>query len=209
MRTSRRAGPAWAHASGPLTVLPPPSAGGRMASMWCARPVAVGACHEAAALRRFVYDSNEEYDSLMLIKDWLPGPSGGTQAGPDAAEPWLAKRLDAATTALPATHESSPPPACAPCWFATSRRCHSPRTACPAATTVTTSCSAAASPTTRSRYWRLPPRSWSGSGPQFDGWWRRALRRAGAADARGGTEGGGRAGPLPLRYDLPFAAMKA
>jgi glycosyltransferase involved in cell wall biosynthesis len=59
-------------------------------------------------LRRCVvlYDSNEEYDSMMLIKEWLP-PWSRRLLGRLVrwAEPWLATRLDAATTALPATHE--------------------------------------------------------------------------------------------------------
>ena len=53
-----------------------------------------------------LYDSNEEYDSMMLIKEWLPAPSRRLLGRfVRWAEPWLAKRLDAATTALPATHE--------------------------------------------------------------------------------------------------------
>jgi glycosyltransferase involved in cell wall biosynthesis len=59
-------------------------------------------------LRRCVvlYDSNEEYDSMMLIKEWLPPWSRRLLARLVRwAEPWLATRLDAATTALPATHE--------------------------------------------------------------------------------------------------------
>lgn len=53
-----------------------------------------------------MYDSNEEYDSMMMIKEWLP-----PRLRPLLrrivrwAEPWLAARLDAATTALPATQE--------------------------------------------------------------------------------------------------------
>jgi glycosyltransferase involved in cell wall biosynthesis len=59
-------------------------------------------------LRRRVvlYDSNEDYASMMLIKEWVPPWSRrllGRLVG--WAEPWLAARLDAATTALPATHE--------------------------------------------------------------------------------------------------------
>ncbi len=55
---------------------------------------------------RFVYDSNEEYDSFMLIKDWLPRPvRRPLQRLVRALEPWLARQLDATTTALPATHE--------------------------------------------------------------------------------------------------------
>ncbi len=59
-------------------------------------------------LRRCVvlYDSNEEYDSMMLIKEWLPPRSRRLLARLVRwAEPWLAARLDAATTALPATQE--------------------------------------------------------------------------------------------------------
>jgi glycosyltransferase involved in cell wall biosynthesis len=57
-------------------------------------------------LRRCIvlYDSNEEYESMMLIKEWLPAWSRallGRLVG--WGEPWLAARLDAATTALPAT----------------------------------------------------------------------------------------------------------
>lgn len=53
-----------------------------------------------------LYDSNEEYDSMMMIKEWLP-----PRLRPVLrrlvrwAEPWLAARLHAATTALPATQE--------------------------------------------------------------------------------------------------------
>jgi glycosyltransferase involved in cell wall biosynthesis len=53
---------------------------------------------------RVLYDSNEEYDSMMLIKEWLPAwvrPLLGRLVG--WAEPVLARTLDAATTALPAT----------------------------------------------------------------------------------------------------------
>ena len=53
---------------------------------------------------RVLYDSNEEYDSMMLIKEWLPArvrPLLGRLVG--WAEPALARTLDAATTALPAT----------------------------------------------------------------------------------------------------------
>ena len=59
-------------------------------------------------LRRCVvlYDSNEEYDSMMLIKEWLPAPSRRLLGRLVRwAEPWLAGRLDSATTALPATQE--------------------------------------------------------------------------------------------------------
>ncbi|HKG63478.1 MAG TPA: glycosyltransferase [Solirubrobacteraceae bacterium] len=53
---------------------------------------------------RVLYDSNEEYDSMMLIKEWLPAwvrPLLGRFVA--WAEPALARTLDAATTALPAT----------------------------------------------------------------------------------------------------------
>lgn len=65
----------------------------------------------AVLARRFgraaiVYDSNEEYPSYMLHKDWIPHRLRTPVSSAVAwAEPWLAKRLDAATTALPATHE--------------------------------------------------------------------------------------------------------
>jgi glycosyltransferase involved in cell wall biosynthesis len=53
-----------------------------------------------------VYDSNDEYDTFMLIKEWLPRPlRRPLQRLFRWLEPWLAKRLDAATTALPATQE--------------------------------------------------------------------------------------------------------
>lgn len=53
-----------------------------------------------------VYDSNDEYDTFMLIKEWLPVPlRKPLQKLTRWAEPWLAKHLDAATTALPATQE--------------------------------------------------------------------------------------------------------
>lgn len=52
------------------------------------------------------YDSNDEYDTFMLIKEWLPRPARRPlQLLFRWLEPWLAKRLDAATTALPATQE--------------------------------------------------------------------------------------------------------
>lgn len=52
------------------------------------------------------YDSNDEYDTFMLIKEWLPRPlRRPLQLLFRWLEPWLAKRLDAATTALPATQE--------------------------------------------------------------------------------------------------------
>lgn len=52
------------------------------------------------------YDSNDEYDTFMLIKEWLPRPlRRPLQLLFRWLEPWLAKRLDAATTALPATQD--------------------------------------------------------------------------------------------------------
>lgn len=54
----------------------------------------------------FLYDSNEEYDSFMLIKDWLPARlRRPLQRVVRRLEPWLARQLDGATTALPATQE--------------------------------------------------------------------------------------------------------
>jgi glycosyltransferase involved in cell wall biosynthesis len=51
-----------------------------------------------------LYDSNEQYDSMMLIKEWLPAPVRPVlQRVVAHAEPWLARQLDGATTALPAT----------------------------------------------------------------------------------------------------------
>jgi glycosyltransferase involved in cell wall biosynthesis len=62
----------------------------------------------ARALRRdltVVYDSNEEYDLYVEIKDWLPRrlrrPVARLVRG---LEPWLGARLDAVTVAVPATH---------------------------------------------------------------------------------------------------------
>jgi glycosyltransferase involved in cell wall biosynthesis len=53
-----------------------------------------------------LYDSNEEYDSMMMIKEWLPPALRPVlRRVVRWAEPWLAARLDAATTALPATQE--------------------------------------------------------------------------------------------------------
>ncbi len=53
-----------------------------------------------------LYDSNEEYDSMMMIKEWLPARLRPVlRRIVRWAEPWLATRLDAATTALPATQE--------------------------------------------------------------------------------------------------------
>jgi glycosyltransferase involved in cell wall biosynthesis len=55
---------------------------------------------------RVLYDSNEEYDTMMLIKEWIPRPVRPVlQRLFRWLEPWLAKHLDAATTALPATQE--------------------------------------------------------------------------------------------------------
>lgn len=64
---------------------------------WAALLASTGRC-------RVLYDSNEEYDSMMLIKEWLPAPARpALQRLVRWLEPWLATRLDAATTALPAT----------------------------------------------------------------------------------------------------------
>ncbi len=53
-----------------------------------------------------VYDSNDEYDTFMLIKEWLPRPVRPVLRRVFRwLEPWLARHLDAATTALPATQE--------------------------------------------------------------------------------------------------------
>jgi glycosyltransferase involved in cell wall biosynthesis len=53
-----------------------------------------------------LYDSNEQYDTMMLIKDWLPSAARPlVQRLVAWLEPWLASQLDAATTALPATQE--------------------------------------------------------------------------------------------------------
>ena len=92
-------------ASGPLSVL----AAARLRPR-AVHVVSLDLLPWAALLRltgrcRVLYDSNEEYDSLMLVKAWLPRPLRpviGRAVG--WAEPWLAGRLDAATTALPATH---------------------------------------------------------------------------------------------------------
>jgi glycosyltransferase involved in cell wall biosynthesis len=63
----------------------------------------------ARRLRRglvVLYDSNEEYDLYVAIKDWLPRPMRRTAARlVRVLEPRLSARLDAATTAVPATHE--------------------------------------------------------------------------------------------------------
>jgi glycosyltransferase involved in cell wall biosynthesis len=87
-------------------------------SLWQAMRLAPDACYVltldllpwAALLslsgRTVVYDSNDEYDTFMLIKEWLPKPVRPIlQRLFRWLEPWLAKRLDAATTALPATQE--------------------------------------------------------------------------------------------------------
>lgn len=51
-----------------------------------------------------LYDSNDQYDSLILNKAWLPGPSRPLIAWlVRKGEPWLAARLDGVTTAMPAT----------------------------------------------------------------------------------------------------------
>lgn len=101
-----------------------PSRGTRLARMLSAplsvvavarqRPVAVHVVSLdllpwAVLLQRFgrcivVYDSNDEHDSMMLIKEWLPSPVRPVlQRVVRRLEPWLAARLSAATTALPAT----------------------------------------------------------------------------------------------------------
>ena len=53
-----------------------------------------------------VYDTNDEHHTFMLVKEWIPRPLRsplGRLVG--WLEPWLAARLDAATTALPATQQ--------------------------------------------------------------------------------------------------------
>jgi glycosyltransferase involved in cell wall biosynthesis len=53
-----------------------------------------------------VYDSNDEHHTFVLIKEWIPRPLRhplGRLLG--RVEPWLAARLDGATTALPATQQ--------------------------------------------------------------------------------------------------------
>jgi glycosyltransferase involved in cell wall biosynthesis len=53
-----------------------------------------------------LYDSNEEYDQDMLTKEWLPAWARPLLHRVVAVlEPWLARRLDAATTAVPATQD--------------------------------------------------------------------------------------------------------
>jgi glycosyltransferase involved in cell wall biosynthesis len=63
----------------------------------------------ARTLRRelvVLYDSNEQYDLYVEIKDWLPRFARRPVAGlVRALEPRLGARLDAVTTAVPATHE--------------------------------------------------------------------------------------------------------
>lgn len=91
-------------ASGPLSVL---AAARRRPAV--VHVVSLDLLPWAALLRvfrrcRVLYDSNEEYDTYMLIKEWLPRPVRPLlQRIVRWAEPWLAARLDAATTALPAT----------------------------------------------------------------------------------------------------------
>lgn len=54
--------------------------------------------------RLILYESNDEHDSMMLIKEWIPSPLRPVLYRLVRwLEPWLARRLDAATTALPAT----------------------------------------------------------------------------------------------------------
>jgi glycosyltransferase involved in cell wall biosynthesis len=53
-----------------------------------------------------LYDSNEEYDQDMLTKEWLPRWARPLLHRLVAVlEPWLARRLDAATAAVPATQD--------------------------------------------------------------------------------------------------------
>jgi len=63
----------------------------------------------ARALRRdlvVLYDSNEQYDLYVEIKDWLPRVARRPLARlVRALEPRLGARLDAVTTAVPATQE--------------------------------------------------------------------------------------------------------
>lgn len=62
----------------------------------------------ARSLRRdlaVVYDSNEEYDLYVEIKDWLPRRMRRPVASlVRALEPWFGARLDAVTVAVPATY---------------------------------------------------------------------------------------------------------
>jgi glycosyltransferase involved in cell wall biosynthesis len=51
-----------------------------------------------------VYDSNEQYDLYMELKEWLPAPARPLLGHVvRRLEPWLGARLDAVTTAVPAT----------------------------------------------------------------------------------------------------------
>ena len=92
--------------SGPLTIL---AAARRRPA--CVHVISLDLLPWAALLRltrrcAVLYDSNEEYASMMLIKEWLPAWARPPLARLTAwAEPFLARRLDAATTALPATQE--------------------------------------------------------------------------------------------------------
>ena len=53
-----------------------------------------------------VYDSNDEHHTFMQIKEWIPRAlRAGLGRLVERLEPWLAARLHAATTALPATQE--------------------------------------------------------------------------------------------------------
>jgi len=92
--------------SGPLTIL---AAARRRPA--CVHVVSLDLLPWAALLRlsrrcAVLYDSNEEYASMMLIKEWLPAWARPALERATAwAEPFLARRVDAATTALPATQE--------------------------------------------------------------------------------------------------------
>ena len=63
----------------------------------------------ARRLRRdlvVLYDSNEQYDLYMDVKEWLPRPARPLLAAAVRRfEPWLGRRIDAVTTAVPATEE--------------------------------------------------------------------------------------------------------
>lgn len=63
----------------------------------------------ARLLRRdlvVVYDSNEQYDLYMQLKEWLPAPARPLVGQVvRRLEPWLGARLDAVTTAVPATEK--------------------------------------------------------------------------------------------------------
>jgi glycosyltransferase involved in cell wall biosynthesis len=51
-----------------------------------------------------VYDSNEQYDLYMELKEWVPAPARPLLGhAVRRLEPWLGARLDAVTTAVPAT----------------------------------------------------------------------------------------------------------